>query len=219
MIQIDDAGSGSFVGGTCIGVYRPETNEYYFDIIPVELYSNENFKKKLYLDEVVKITERAFNALQVDKNEPIDVCRGYMFDALKKWFKDNGYSWNSIQITGRFQEIVEQNFELYTIRLGLPEMYIKFTKYPFHFHKLLRWVLADYDNRIDLCKTGWKSWQKIKELHTQQFEDTISNPHIYCMKCGSHIAPGSLARVVTYTSNKENYIYMHKNCPIQAFFS
>ena len=23
MIQIDDAGSGSFVGGTCIGVYRP----------------------------------------------------------------------------------------------------------------------------------------------------------------------------------------------------
>ncbi len=29
MIQIDDAGSGSFVGGTCIGFYRPETNEYF----------------------------------------------------------------------------------------------------------------------------------------------------------------------------------------------
>ena len=92
MIQIDDAGSGSFVGGTCIGVYRPDTNEYYFDIIPVELYSNENFKKKLYLDEVVKIVARAFNALQVDKNEQIDVCRGYMFDNLKKWFKEKGYS-------------------------------------------------------------------------------------------------------------------------------
>ena len=37
MIQIDDAGSGSFVGGTCIGFYRPETNEYFFEIIPVEL--------------------------------------------------------------------------------------------------------------------------------------------------------------------------------------
>jgi hypothetical protein len=214
MIQIDDAGSGSFVGGTCIGVYRPETNEYYFDIIPVELYSNENFKKKLYLEEVVKIVEIAFNALQVDKNEQIDVCRGYMFDTLKKWFKEKGYSWNSIQITGRLQEIVEQNFELYTIRLGLPEMYIKFTKYPFHFHKLLRWVLADYDDRIGLCKTGWKSWQKIKDIDTQEFEDTISNSHIYCMKCGSHITPGSLARVLTYTSNKENYIYMHQNCPV-----
>lgn len=214
MIQIDDAGSGSFVGGTCIGVYRPDTNEYYFDIIPVELYSNENFKKKLYLDEVVKIVARAFNALQVDKNEQIDVCRGYMFDNLKKWFKEKGYSWNSIQITGRAQEIIEQNFELYTIHLGLPEMYIKFTKYPFHFHKLLRWVLADYDSRIGLCKTGWKSWQKIKELQTQEFEDTISTQHIYCMKCGRHIIPGSLARVLTYTSNKVNFIYMHKHCPV-----
>lgn len=46
MIQVDDSGSGSFVGGTCIGIYRPETNEYYFDIIPVELYSVENFAKR-----------------------------------------------------------------------------------------------------------------------------------------------------------------------------
>jgi hypothetical protein len=69
MIQIDDAGSGSFVGGTCIGLYRPETNEYFFDIIPVELYNKENFKKKLYLDEVVNIAERGFAQLKVRDNE------------------------------------------------------------------------------------------------------------------------------------------------------
>ena len=54
MLQIDDSGSGSFVGGTCIGVYRPETNEYYFDIIPVELYNRENFGSKIPLTKSLK---------------------------------------------------------------------------------------------------------------------------------------------------------------------
>jgi len=83
MIQIDDAGSGSFIGGTCIGLYRPETNEYYFDIIPVELYNKENFKKKYYLDYVTEIAKKAFKALDVSRNETIEICRGYMFDRLK----------------------------------------------------------------------------------------------------------------------------------------
>ncbi|NMA32945.1 MAG: hypothetical protein GX940_00115, partial [Clostridiaceae bacterium] len=67
MIQIDDSGSGSFVGGTCIGIYRPETNEYYFDIIPVELYDTDNFAKKNYLDEVVNIVDAAFRILKPSK--------------------------------------------------------------------------------------------------------------------------------------------------------
>ena len=124
MLQIDDAGSGSFIGGTCIGIYRPEKNEYYFDIIPVELYNKENFKKKTYLLEVVKIVSIAFKNLNVDKKEIIEICRGYMFASLKEWLTENGYFWYSTQITGNIQEIVEKNFELYTIKLGLMEEYI-----------------------------------------------------------------------------------------------
>ncbi|MDP4093144.1 MAG: hypothetical protein Q8920_07255 [Bacillota bacterium] len=212
MIQIDDAGSGSFVGGTCIGIYRPETNEYYFDIIPVELYSKENFKKKYYLDEVVNIVEKAFRALKVSKDEFIEICQGYMFEKLKEWLDTNLFSWKSTKITGRLQEVVEKNFEIYTEKLGLPVMYIKYTQYPFHFHKLLRWVFADFPNRIEICKTGWKSWQKIEGIIPEEDEDIIYNPNIYCMKCGKHIKPGSKIKILRYNSNKENYIYMHKSC-------
>ena len=78
MVQIDDAGSGSFVGGTCIGIYRPETNEYFFEIIPVELYNRENFKKKLYLDEVVRIVDESFRAMKVNRKKRLrsaeDIC-------------------------------------------------------------------------------------------------------------------------------------------------
>lgn len=212
MIQIDDAGSGSFIGGTCIGIYRPETNEYYFDIIPVELYNKENFKKKLYLDEVVAIIETGFDALGVKRNETIEICRGYMFEKVKVWLNDRGFCWYGTHITGHFQDIVEKNFELYTIRLGLPEQYIKYTRYPFHFHKLLRWVYADYDHRIPLCKVGWKSWEKLEHIKPEEYEAVLTTSNYYCLYCGGHISKGSRVRVLKYTSNRENYVYLHCEC-------
>lgn len=212
MIQIDDSGSGSFVGGTCIGLYRPETNDYYFDIIPVELYNEENFKKKFYLDDVVRIVSEGFESLGASRNDTIEICRGYMFDRLKEWLNSKGYCWYSTQISGRAQEIIEENFILYAESLGLPRQYIKYTGYPFHFHKLLRWVFADYDNRIDLCKVGWKCWQKLGSIVPVESLDTMKYSNLSCMKCGRRIKKGSKIKVLTYTSNKENYIYLHRDC-------
>jgi hypothetical protein len=212
MLQIDDAGSGSFVGGTCIGIYRPETNEYNFDIIPVDLYSKDNFKKKLYLDEVVRIISNNIDSFGVSKNETIEICRGYMFEKLKKWLADKGYTWYCTQITGRLQEIVEKNFELYTESLGLPRQYIKYTKYPFHFHKLLRWVFADYENRIDLCKVGWKSWQNLEGIKPEVTHGIMRQQYLSCLKCGKSLKQGSKIKILKYISNRENYVYMHINC-------
>ncbi|MFZ5989770.1 MAG: hypothetical protein ACOYWZ_21965 [Bacillota bacterium] len=212
MIQIDDAGSGSFVGGTCIGIYRPETNEYFFEIIPVELYNKENFKQKYYLDEVVNITSQAFKALNVHKNETIEICRGYMFEKLRKWLDDKGFCWYRTQISGRLQEIIEQNFVLYAIRLGVPEPYIKYTKYPFHFHKLLRWVFADYEERIQYCKTGWKSWSTYEGITPKVHDDIMNYSHIFCLKCGKHIKKGSKIKTLSFVSNKEHFVYLHSEC-------
>ena len=36
MIQIDDSGSGSLIGGTCIGAIRVETGDYAYDFIPTQ---------------------------------------------------------------------------------------------------------------------------------------------------------------------------------------
>jgi len=212
MLQIDDAGSGSFVGGTCIGVYRPETNEYYFDIIPVELYNKENFKKKLYLNEVVKIVQAAIDALKPLKSETFEICRGYMFGTLKEWLMQNGYICYSTQITGKIQEIVEKSFELYTENLGLPRQYIKYTRYPFHFHKLLRWVYADYENRIKLCKVGWLSWQKLENKTPEITYGSMYSNSYCCLKCGRHIKAGSRIKILRYVSNRENYVYLHAGC-------
>ncbi len=212
MIQIDDSGSGSLIGGTCIGMMRAETGEYYYDIIPLKYYSKNNFPKKKYLHHVVKIVEKGLGVLGAFQKEPIQICQGYMFDKLRPWLTKNHYPWHSTQITGLLQDTVEETFEKYTISLGFPQQYIKYTKYPFHFHRILRWVYADYEHRERLCKVGWKSWQKYGKIPLEIRYDNMPNKHYHCLKCGKTLEPGTKVKILRFTSNKPNIIYLHMEC-------
>lgn len=212
MIQIDDAGSGSLIGGTCIGAIRVETNEYYYEFIPIEYYRSDSFNNKLYLDYVIDITKRLFNKLKVDKSEYIEICRGYMFDKLRKWLAKEDYNFHSTKINEPLQTKIEKTFENYCISLGLFEEFIKYNKYPFHFHRILRWVYADYENRTNLCKTGWKSWQKYGNLNTNITTKKIHKSNYLCLRCGSPIENNSTVKVISFFSNKPIIIYIHDKC-------
>lgn len=212
MIQIDDAGSGSLIGGTCIGAIRKETNEFYYDIVPIELYKGSAFNEKKYLDYVVIIVSNLLKKLNVDKSEEIHVCRGYMFDNLRKWLSKEKYNYNSCKIEEPLQTIIEETFENYCLSLGLYKDYIRFNKYPFHFHTILKWVYADYENRKELCKTGWKSWKKYGSLHTSVNESIVQKDNIICLKCGKPIEKKTVAKVITYISNRKTSILLHKEC-------
>ena len=212
MIQIDDAGSGSLIGGTCIGVMRAETGEFAFDIIPISLYQPDYFEKKIYLDEVVNIIEKSFKKLEVSRNEKVEVCRGYMFDKLRPWLRENQYQYINTSIEEPLQTKIEDTFSQYVIQLGLPEQYINYTKYPFHFHRLLRWVYADYDNRQPFCKTGWKSWQKYGNLQIEKKIGFLKHSRYKCLKCGESIRSESQIEILKYISNRPNIVYMHIDC-------
>jgi hypothetical protein len=212
LIYIDDAGSGSLVGGTIIGTLRKETGEYYYDMIPIRLYNQKYFKKKLYLDYTVKIIQDSFKKLGVSTEEPIAICRGYMFDSAREFLKKNKYAFESTKIEDPLQSVVEKTFEDYIISLGLPAEFIKFAKYPFHFHHLLRWVYADYSSRSKLCKTGWKSWQKYGYLMPVTYTDFVYTSKYYCLKCGKRIPDFSPVKVIKYTSNMPNILFLHKIC-------
>lgn len=213
LIQIDDAGSGSFIGGTMIGIYRTDTDEYVDQIIPLKYYSKSNMKKKAYLNYVIKITQTGFKKLHVSKNETIEICRGYMFDELRKWLTEKNYIWKSTIIDGPLQEKVEKSFEQYVISLGFPEAFIKYTRYPFHFHRILKWVYADYEKRSPLCKLGWKSWDKYGNLPLQIHYDYLPpKREFYCLKCGKKIKQSEESKIISFESNRLNEIYLHKKC-------
>lgn len=212
MIQIDDAGSGSLVGGTCIGALRKETGEYYYEIIPVHFFNEDNFKNKRYIYYTTEIVKNALKKLSVKKKEKIYICQGYMFEDARKYLGQVNYNYINSKIEEPLQSLIEKTFENYAISLGLPRDFLAYTKYPFHFHRLLKWVYADYGNRIKLCKTGWKSWRKYGNINVEVYCDKLLNSNYVCLKCGRKIPDNSTVRVIKFFSNRCNYVYIHKDC-------
>lgn len=212
MIQIDDAGSGSLIGGTCIAAIRSETGEFYNEIIPIDLFNKENFKIKSYIYYATDIVKRSIENLHASKEEPINICQGYIFEDARSYLKANGYNYTKGKIEDPLQTIIEKAFESYTVSLGLPREFISYTKYPFHLHRILKWVYADFDKRVPLCKTGWKSWSKYGSLPIETYYDRVMKSNYTCLKCGKPIDNNSPVKVMKFVINKPNYIYLHKHC-------
>lgn len=212
MVQIDDAGSGSLIGGTCIAALRCETGEYYYEIIPPILYNKKNFKNKSYLYYTTQIIKNALADLNVDKHEGIEICQGYMFEDARKYLKNLNYKFKCTKILDPLQSLIEKTFEEYSISLGLPRDFIIYTKYPFHLKRLLKWVYADYDNRVKYCKTGWKSWDKYSSLPTEVYYDKVYNNNYICLKCGEKIKYNSRVKVIKVCCGDNISIYLHNKC-------
>lgn len=212
MIQIDDAGSGSLIGGTIIGILRVETMDFYYDVIPVKFFTTPYFEEKQYADFCISIIEDSINNLNIVKDETIEICQGYIFDRARTYFKQKGYNIISTKIVEPLQSLIEETFMDYVIGLGIPLDYLQYTKYPFHFHRLLKWVLADYPARKSLCKTGWKSWKKYNNIKTEQYTDYLLTGSYRCLKCGDIIRTPSKIGVIKFISNKEYFIYVHDSC-------
>lgn len=212
MIQVDDAGSGSLIGGTCIGAIRVETGEYYYEVIPINLFDKDNFKNKSYIYYATDILKRSIDNLGILYDEPINICQGYIFEDARNYLKKNSYNYIKGKIEDPLQTIIEKTFEEYTVSLGLPREFISYTKYPFHLHRILKWVYADYKNRVPLCKTGWKSWSKYSTLKVETYFDKVMKSNYTCLKCGKRIENNSPVKVLKFVINKPNYVYLHKHC-------
>ncbi|MBE3102493.1 MAG: hypothetical protein IMZ47_09545 [Firmicutes bacterium] len=212
MVQIDDSGSGSLIGGTCIAALRTETGEYVFDFIPIEYYRSNTFKNKKYLTKSSQIVFSLLKQLDYKLEEEIDICQGYMFEYARKKMDIINMHYKNSKVGDPLQTKIEDTFQNYAINLGLLPQYVKYTKYPLHFHKILRWVYADFDKRAPLCKTGWKSWKKYSGISVDVKEDVIFSNNYICLKCGMKIEKGTSVKRLEYISNCPNTIYLHKHC-------
>ena len=212
MIQIDDSGSGSLIGGTCIGAMRAESGEYAYEFIPIEYYRDKAFQTKKYLKKCSQIVFSLLERLAHAAGEPLEICQGYMFETAKKELERKGIAYTSTKIGEPLQSRIEETFQEYAMSLGLPLQYVKYTRYPLHFHRILRWVYADFHNRAPLCKTGWKSWKRYSSINVEIYHDVLYKSSYTCLKCGKEIIKGSRVKRLEYVSNCPNIIYLHENC-------
>lgn len=164
-IQIDDQGWGTPVGGVGIIILRKETGETHYDVIPVEKFKVETFKKKKYLIAARNIVEQGFIKLRVSKDEEIEICSGCVHDKTAEWLENEGYKFTVMKIDGIAQQKGEQLFIEYLRGLGVPNppLIVEETvdEYKAQFFYLMDWVRKDPQGRAHLCKTGWKYFIKL----------------------------------------------------------
>lgn len=165
-IQIDDAGWGCLLLGVLIGAYRVETGEFAFGEISVEHFQNGAFARQDYLDVAVIVADELLVQLAVGLDEPIEVCRGYVLDGVRRWLSGQGCTWTIAKVEGPLQVLVENALLQKLNALGIRVDYRTLTeKQGLLFWHCLRWLKGGnidatraLPEREVLAKTGWASY-------------------------------------------------------------
>ena len=159
VVEVDDSGWGDLLGGVVIVMRRVDTDEFFSDEIPIELFQLE-FKYKIYLRKAIEIILNGIDQLKIKNTEPIHICTGYVFTDASETLNELGYRVVEAKIVGKTQELAEAEFARSLVRLGVAEYHE--VREMRSFNKFLQWVHMDLEDRERYVKTGWKSWTRLR---------------------------------------------------------
>lgn len=155
-LQIDDAGVGDLLDGVVVGVYRPETGEFSYDMIGVEFFQPPKFSKKDYLRKASEIVTKIIDKIKPLENEPILVCSSFILESAVRDLRERyGNERVTIsKITSEAQRLVETAYLDELRNLGYEPVDEREEKRARSFFHMLRWVKKD-PSRFRYAKTGW----------------------------------------------------------------
>ena len=162
-IQIDDAGYGDLLFGAVIGAYRPETDDFVYDVIDVKYFQRPLFEKKLYLDEAGRIALRLAERLKPEDDEVFELCRGDILnvaaEALIEAFGEERIV--RVKVEGRAQHLVEETYLDEIRNLGYEPLPDRTEKWAKSFWHMYRW-LRDNPRMLRYAKTGMPRLRRFK---------------------------------------------------------
>jgi len=108
-ILIDDAGYGDLLHGAVIGAYRPETKEFYYDVIHVKYFQKPRFLQRGYLVQAKEISLKLTERMKPTENEKIQLCRGDILnvaaEALVELYGEERV--DRVKVEGDAQDLIE----------------------------------------------------------------------------------------------------------------
>jgi len=160
VVQIDDAGIGSPVGGAVVGSYEVVTGAFMYRMIGVEYFQDGIHTAKEYQNRTVEIVQDLFGSMGVTKESyRVEICSGHIFDLVRTWLDGEGYAWSSSKIEDPLQFLIENAFSDYLVGIGVPEKIRKIDVGRDQFMYLFNWVKEDPDARVLYCKTNGTKWK------------------------------------------------------------
>jgi len=155
-LQIDDAGVGDLLNGVVVGIFRPETGEFSYDVVPVEFFQPPKFGRKVYLERAAQIVLQMIDKMRVLENEPILICSSFIFEkAVRDLEEKYGKERVTVtKITDGAQRFVETAYLDELRNLGYEPLVEREEKRARSFFHMLRWLKKD-PRRFKHAKTGW----------------------------------------------------------------
>ena len=162
-ILIDDAGYGDLLHGAVIGAYRPETQEFYYDVIHVKYFQTPLFLQREYLTEAKVISIKLVERMKPSENEKIQLCRGDILDvaaeALIEIYSEERVE--RIKIEGNAQDLIETAYLDEIRNLGYEPIPDRTEKWGKSFWHMYRWLKKN-KKMIKYTKSGWPRLKKYK---------------------------------------------------------
>jgi len=174
-IIIDDAGSGDLLWGMIIGAYKPETDLFTYDLIPVEFFQEPSYHDKVYFKEAALIALQLVSRLNLGEKEKIQICQGNILDEAAKILTEQ-YGEDRVErirVEGKTQQLVEQAYIDELRNLGymtLPERTEKWGKSFWH---MFEWV-KENPKRIQWTKSAFPNLQRYKLFRQPDLENDAS---------------------------------------------
>lgn len=157
-VYCDDSGWGSLLGGVAIGLYNDEDRRFLYQVLPVRLFQDKEFKKQTYLDEALD----SFVEMEgrIGHYNKIVLCRGFILDYVWEHLQEFSLAkkLRREEIKDPLQGLLERVFEKHLIDMGVPNE--SGGAHCLSFDDQIKWVKQD-PSRVKYVKTGWPKWQKL----------------------------------------------------------
>ena len=164
-IVIDDAGIGDLLFGVVVGAYRSETHEFKYEVLDVKYFRPPRFRSKEYLKQASRIVFQLLDRLELEANEKIQICQGYIFDEAVKDLKDR-YDADRvyrIRVTGEPQRLTETAYLDELRNLGYEPIDERDKKRAKSFFHMMNWLEKNPDKLI-YAKTGWPRLSRYRQF-------------------------------------------------------
>ena len=176
-IIIDDAGVGDLLFGAVIGAFRSKTQEFRYEILDWKYFRPPRFNRKEYLKQASKAVSKLLDKLKLKPDEPIYICRGYIFDeAVKDLTRKYGNNRIfRVKVTGEPQYLTETAYLDEIRNLGYNPLEEREKKRARSFFHMMNWLKKNPE-KLRYAKTGWPRLSRYRLFRSyrqfQSKEDT-----------------------------------------------
>jgi hypothetical protein len=155
-ITIDDAGVGDLLFGVIIGGFREKPEEFRYEVLGVKYFRSQRFRRKEYLKQASRLVFRLLSRLRLKADEPIHICRGYIFDEavkdLRRRYGDDRI--RRVKVTGEPQRLTEIAYLDEIRNLGYEPLRKRDENRAKSFFHMMSWLKKNPD-KLEYAKTGW----------------------------------------------------------------